>query len=251
MNERPAGENPGANATEIRALLRRSRCGALATALAADDGRPYVSLVTAGWDHDLSPILLLSQLADHTRNLLREPRACLLIEEASRNANPQTGPRVSLAGRILADGQPRLRRRFLARHPGAAVYADFADFSVFRMAVERAHYVGGFGRAAWIEATALAPAGDIAAIAAAEVEVIAEINEQYPAAIDAMIARRLQNAGSGWQVAGIDPDGCDLQRHGVVARIAFAEPAVDSASLRQQLLALIGPPTGRGASDPP
>ncbi len=158
--------------SEARALLRRARSAALATSLAADgsgSGWPYASLVTIACDADASPILLLSDLSDHTRNIASDGRASLLVEAASGRANPQTGPRVSLLGRITKTEEERHRRRFLARHPSAGLYAGFADFNVYRMSVERAHFIGGFGRAAWLAPEDVLLAHETAA-AAAEAE---------------------------------------------------------------------------------
>ena len=228
-------------AAAARAVLRSRRSAALATALATEGGWPYASLVTFACDIDGSPILLLSRLSDHTRNLDRDPRASLLVENASRRANPQTGPRLTLLGRITADAEPRLRRRFLARHPGAALYADFADFRVFRMEVERVHWVGGFGRARWLEASAvLADAEASRAIAEAEPSALEHINAQHAEAIDRHASRLLGRAGSGWRIVALDPDGCDLARGSTLARLSFPRPARDANELRALLAELAG-----------
>jgi putative heme iron utilization protein len=222
-------------------VLRSRRSAALATALASEGGWPYASLVTFACDVDGSPILLLSGLSDHTRNLDRDPRASLLVENASRRANPQTGPRLTLLGRIAADAEPRLRRRFLARHPGAALYADFADFRVFRMAVARVHWVGGFGRARWLEASAvLADAEASRAIAEAEPSALEHINAEHAGAIDRCAGRLLGRAGGGWRIVGLDPDGCDLARGSTLARLSFPRPAPDADGLGALLEELAG-----------
>ena len=230
----PGGVEMDVDQGEVRALLRRSRSGALATALAGEAGWPYVSLVTLACDLDLSPVLLLSDLSEHSRNLQADPRASLLVEEASRRANPQTGARLTLVGRIGVDAEPRLRRRFLARHPGAAVYADFADFHVYRLAIERLHYVGGFGRAQWLS-TALTAGGDALAIAACEEEVLTAVNAEHAAAVTRAAQRLLGLHGDGWQMIGIDPDGCDLRHRGSIARLTFARPAENGAALWREL----------------
>ncbi|TAN67708.1 MAG: pyridoxamine 5'-phosphate oxidase family protein, partial [Magnetospirillum sp.] len=95
MNDQAAPDESGTglpanNRLALRRVARGQRKAALATSL---DGRPYVSLVTVAFDHDLSPVLLLSRLADHTRNLLADPRAALLLDGTQGHANPQTGPR--------------------------------------------------------------------------------------------------------------------------------------------------------------
>jgi hypothetical protein len=153
--DRPTLPSKADAATQARTVLRSRRSAALATAMATEAGWPYASLVTIACDVDGGPILLMSRLSDHTRNLDRNPRASLLLEDASRRVNPQTGPRLTLLGRIVPEAEPRLRRRFLARHPGAALYADFTDFRIFRMQVERGHWVGGFGQARWLESGAI------------------------------------------------------------------------------------------------
>lgn len=222
-----------------RMVLRSRRSGALATALTTEAGWPYASLVTVACDTDGSPILLLSRLSDHTRNLDQDPRASLLLEDASRRANPQTGPRLTLLGRILPDTEPRLRRRFLARHPRAALYADFADFRIFRMNVERVHWVGGFGKARWLDAGAiLADAEASRALAEAEPTAIEHMNTEHAHSIDRYANVLLGCGGSGWRMIGIDPDGCDLARGAAHARLAFPSPAAGSGELRAILVDL-------------
>ncbi len=149
MTESAPPPLPDDNRQALCQVALACRKAALATSL---DGRPYVSLVTVAFDDDLSPILLLSQLADHTRNLAADGRAALLLDGTDGLDNPQTGPRVTLVGVAAPDDAPRLRARFLDRHPGAREYADFADFAIWRMRLDKAHFVGGFGRAVWFDA---------------------------------------------------------------------------------------------------
>jgi hypothetical protein len=248
----------------VRRLLRRARSGMLATALAGDDpssgsswtGHPYASLVTVAWDIDASPIFLFSALSDHTRNLARDPRAAVLIEEASRRANPQTGPRVTLLGRIApcagGEDESRARRRFLARHPAAARYAGFGDFRFFRMAVDSAHYVGGFARAMWIEGPRFAlPPGAIAAISACEEGVLAHMNADHSDAVDRYARRLLGRQGRGWTLSGLDPDGVDLRRGAQFARLDFAEPAASPGEVRAALVAFADSARAPGGSRRP
>lgn len=226
-------------AAAARRLLRQARQAALSTTLAAADGWPYASLVTIACDLDASPILLLSDIADHTRNLARDPRACLLIEAASRLKNPQTGPRLSVLGRIARAEEPRLERRFLARHPDAALYAGFADFHIYRLTATRGHFVGGFARAHWLEGDTLrCDAQAAAALAAAEEEMIAHLNTDHAATIDLYANRLLGHTGSGWQVSAIDPDGCDLRRGDALIRLDFPRTAAAPAAVREILLEL-------------
>ncbi|MDZ3837784.1 MAG: pyridoxamine 5'-phosphate oxidase family protein [Rhodospirillales bacterium] len=237
---------------EARALLRRARSAALATALASDGsggGWPYASLVTIACDADASPILLLSDLSDHTRNVARDDRASLLIEAASNRANPQTGPRVSLLGRVTRTTEERHRRRFLARHPSAGLYAGFADFNVYRMRVERAHFVGGFGRAIWLspEDVLLDPYR-AAAAADAEPALLAEWQGQRAEQAARAAEHRLARPGAGWRLIAIDPEGCDLRRRGTLSRLDFSR-IVDSADeLSAALGALFSSKAGGGSA---
>lgn len=235
---------------EAAGLLRRARSGALATALADDGGRPYASLVTLALDLDGSPIFLFSALSDHTKNLSCDDRASLLVEEASRHANPQTGPRITLVGRVLGDDTPRLRRRFLARHPGSELYAGFADFRIFRLTVERVHFVGGFGRARWLTAAdVLADRAAADAIAAREEEFLDQINAQGEA-VDLMASHLLGRRGQGWRLVGVDPAGLDLARGASSARLTFPRPAADADDLRVLLAEQTDAARRQGRSDP-
>lgn len=243
MSKRPRTGKPtrADHAALGRQLIRRARAAMLSTALASKDGWPYGSLVSVALDCDGSPLMLFSNLSDHTRNLAQDPRASLLFEETSRLKNPQTGPRITLTGRIKKTTQDRHRRRFLARHPEAALYAGFGDFNFFRMQVDRAHFVGGFAKAAWLKgADILADAKAAAAIAKAEPAVLEHMNTDHPDAVDHYAVTLLGRSGRGWKMTGIDPDGADLRLGGRVARLAFENPVGDRKAVREELVRLAG-----------
>jgi putative heme iron utilization protein len=205
-----------------RGLIRGADRAALGTMLAGVAGPcPYVSLVTVATDTSGRPLLLLSQLSDHTRNIGRDPSVSLLFDGTQGYANPQQGPRVTLVGRVVRSDDPRDRRRFLARHPRASLYAGFGDFAVFRVDAERAHWVGGFGQAAWLDPPLTCPAGVVDDFLAGEDRILAEINDDPSAALDPIAHRLLKRRGAGWRLVGLDPDGCDLAHGKTVARLAF------------------------------
>ena len=241
MNRAAGGA--GRPAAACRRLIRAARSAALATASsgATDTGKswPYASLVTVACETDASPILLLSRLSDHTRNLDEDGRASLLFEAASRRSNPQTGPRVTVMGRIEPTTDERLARRFLARHPDATQYAGFADFGFYRMKVERAHYVGGFAQAVWIKGQSLLSEATAAAtLAALEDGVVEHMNDDHAQAIDLYANVLLGRRGTGWKMVGIDAEGADLRRGALFARLEFENPVEDSESCRRALVAL-------------
>ena len=117
-----------------RTSCGRIRAGALAT-LDRESGFPFASLVTVATDQDGSPLLLLSRLASHTVNLDADPRASLLLAETGKG-DPLAHPRLTVIGRAERVEGPNFRSRFLARHPKAALYADFADFSFVRLLMQ-------------------------------------------------------------------------------------------------------------------
>jgi heme iron utilization protein len=220
-----------------RALVRRCRSATLASALTGRrQGWPYASLVTVACTGEGSPVLLLSTLADHTRNLLEDPRAALLFEEASGLVNPQTGPRVTLTGRLKPTSDPIAARRFLARHPGADLYAGFADFGFYRMTVERAHYVGGFGRANWLGAKKfLFESKASASVMAAEQRLSERLNREYGEALSRLAGK----PGKQWRIIGIDPEGLDLMSTKVFRRLEFPQPVRSGRGVRGEIEKMI------------
>jgi putative heme iron utilization protein len=230
--------NPDLGAT-ARHLIRSRDHAALATSLA---GRPYVSLVATACELDARPLLLLSDLAQHTQNLLTDPRVSLLFEDTAGRPDPLAGPRLTLIGRAKRCDDPRAAARFAARHPASAGYAGFADFHLYRVAIERGHLVAGFGRIAWIDAEQLRFIGEASALAAAEAEILAHMNADHGDAIALYAERLLGLRGNGWRMTGIDPEGLDLRREGETARLDFAArsvgPVLNPAAARRVLVAL-------------
>ena len=146
-----------------RQLLTEAGDATLATSFTGarpeERGWPYASLVMMARDEDGQPILLLSDLAEHTRNLKAEPRVSLLIDGTKAQANRLAGSRLTVLGRatIVTDAvaRDRMQRAYVSRHPDAAAYAGFKDFHFYKVSIDRAHLVGGFGKIRWIEAEAL------------------------------------------------------------------------------------------------
>jgi putative heme iron utilization protein len=215
-----------------RRLIRSRGHAALGTSLA---GRPYVSLVAAACDSDATPLLLLSDLAQHTQNLVADPSVSVLFEDVAGHADPLAGPRLTLLGRAERCDEPRAAARFAARHPASASYSGFADFHLYRVMVERGHLVAGFGRIAWIEAAELRFGGDASALAAAEPEVVGHMNNDHAEAIELYARHLLGRPATGWQMTGIDPEGFDLRCGGETARLAFAAPVLSPAAARRGL----------------
>lgn len=231
--------NDPAAAETARRLLRALDTATLATAH-HQGGWPFASLVLGAADHDATPLLLISTLAEHTRNLAAEPRVSLLFDGTAGLESRLTGARVTVLGRAEISRAPHHRQRFLARHPDAAVYADFGDFAVYRVAVERAHLVAGFGRIDWIAADDLLyRLPEDCPLIEQEAGVVAHMNEDHADAIQLYATRLLGAEGEGWRMTGCDPEGCDLRRGGEVLRLDFDKPARDAESARVELVRLV------------
>jgi len=222
---------------EARQLIRGAVSACLATATA---GQPFASLVTPAPAPDLSPLLWLSALSEHSRHLAADPRCALLFLGPAEGPNPQTAPRVTVTGlaeRVPEAELPALKARWLARHPYAALYADFADFALWRIRIGGALWVGGFARAERIRAAELAPdPGAVAALLAAEASIIRHVNEDHPDAV-AAIAEGLLGAGPGpWRLVAVDVDGCDFSDGSRTIRLAHSEPVGDAEGVRAALI---------------
>jgi putative heme iron utilization protein len=135
-----------------KSLLVQARVASLATVAA---GIPFAALVTPAFADDLAPLLLLSSLSTHTRQLQADGVCALLVAGAPVTENPQTAPRICLTGRAAVIAGPDVRTAYLATHPYAALYVDFADFAFWRVEVTAAHYIGGFAAAARLDVARL------------------------------------------------------------------------------------------------
>ena len=224
----------------VRDLVRGLDKAALATALPNENGTwPYASLVLVAVDHDLSPILLMSDLAEHSKAIAADSRISLLFDGTVGLDQPLTGPRVTLLGRAEQTGDERLKKRFLARHPDAAMYAGFGDFQFYRVALERAHLVGGFGKIRWLTAAELMPAPPAPALVRSEQEIVAHMNDDHADAIELYAAKLLGLPGEGWRMTGIDGEGIDLRARGVVARLPLPTAVTGPEEARKALIALV------------
>jgi len=227
----PAPDAPPSKtpAQRARAAMRGADRATLAT---SQDSWPFASLVLATLDHDGTPLLLISDLSEHAKNIKGDRRVSLLFDGTQGLEDPLSGPRVTVLGEAAVIADERLRQRFLARHPSAELYAGFGDFHLHRIAVARAHLVAGFGRIHWIEARELLVPPE-PAFAADEAALLADLNGD--AAMVNIAVHALGLDGSGWRISGIDPDGLDLRRGGRTARATFTTPALTSVAARQAL----------------
>ncbi|MGE0719681.1 MAG: HugZ family protein [Alphaproteobacteria bacterium] len=222
-----------------RHLVRSLDRAALATAQRDAEGWPYASLVMVAHDQCGRPLMLLSDLAEHSKNIARDGRVSLLFDGTGGLARPLTGARATVLGRAVAVDDAAARARYLARHPDAAFYAGFPDFRLYRVEVEQAHLVAGFGRIHWVEGAAIVLPENAPALADAEAGIVGHMNDDHGDAVQ-LYARMLGSDAVGWRMTGVDPEGADLRLGGDVLRLPFAAPITDAKGARVELVRLVG-----------
>jgi hypothetical protein len=191
---------------------------------------------------DGSLLLLLSRLAEHTRHLIADGQCSVLVSGVAESANPQTTPRVTVTGVAEIVEDPALKARYLAVHPYASLYADFGDFSTWRITPAAGLLVAGFGRAARLKATDLAPDAEaVEALLAAEPGILSHCNRDHPDALAAIAGEP-----GDWRMVTADVDGFDLALGERVVRFAWSAPVKDAPDLRRELVRMAKEERGRG-----
>ena len=215
-------------------LVREGRSGALATIMTGS-GDPYCSLVNVATAPDGAPLLLLSTLALHTKNILADPRASLMLDER-KDGDPLEGVRVMLMGTLVPTADAHARAAYMRRHPEAEMFAGFADFSFYRMTINRAHLVAGFGRIVDLAAQdILTEVSDAEALLAAEGEAIAHMNADHAEACRLYATKLLGGPNGAWTCVGVDPEGIELQCGRTALRLFFPQRVTGPGPLRAAL----------------
>lgn len=228
----PTEADKGARA---RRLLRVCRGGTLSTLSVRHAGYPFGSVVPFILDHAARPVLLVSRLAEHTRNMQADPRVSLLAREDG--ADLQAGARVTVIGRAspLSSGEDAVAARWLRYFPDAGELLALGDFSFWRIEPEGARYIAGFGAIHWIAAAALrAPANTLAD---AEEGIVAHMNADHAHNLRDY-ARALHDVDAEARMAGVDCEGFDLRVPERLLRVDFAAPAADAQAVRDELVRL-------------
>ena len=245
-HEGPAVRAPS-HAERCRTLAALARAATLSTIARDPEGYPYGSLVTVAFDALGRPLLLISTLAEHTKNLLAKSEASILVTEPlDAHDQPLAVGRVTILGRCerVADGErAAVRETFLAQQPSSAYYVDFADFAFFRLEPESLRYVGGFGRMSWVSADDYRAAAPDPLAAAAK-GILVHMNDDHA---DAVLAYATKLAGvadaTGATMTAVDRYGFELAAQTSAGpravRLAFDEPVTTSDEVRRAMVALV------------
>jgi hypothetical protein len=201
-------------------LLHQTGSGTLATHSRQPEGFPYPSILPFAPDARHRPTILVSRLAEHTRNLLADPRAGFLISHAP-DGDVLNGQRVTLLGSFeRVEPTPEVAQRYLRYHPDAARYLALGDFDFWVMSLERLRYIGGFGAMGWLDGSALDP---LEPLTFDDESALLEFFTGHP--------RRPEHL----EMIGVDRYGVDLKIHRSRIRFAFDQLATDLASLQLAL----------------
>lgn len=233
------------HAESARTLIHGAGRATLSTVAVDPAGYPFGSLVTYVADDNGTPWILISTMAEHTRNAARDPRSSLLVaEDAPAGTDPLALARVSLVGNLVrSEPTDSFRARFLARHPGAKFYVDFPDFQWWRLEVTAVRYVGGFGRMSWVAADEFVGArpDPIAENAAG---IVHHMNEDHVEAQAVLIRHFLKRPDIlSAQMTSVDRFGCDFDTRSETAsvplRLPFPSPVETTTEVRAVLVAML------------
>ena len=203
--------------------------GVLSTQSAAEPGYPFGSVVPLCLDNSGAPILLLSHLAQHSRNLAAEPRAALTLFDAA-DGDIQQGRRLTCMGRCLPTDAAEALARWCRHFPSGRVYAEQLNFRLYRFEPLRCHYNGGFAQARWLGTDRLL--AGIAHTAATEAALAQALLGGHA---DWLAAQRPPECTDAVELAGIDPLGVTLRCGERLLRLRADAPLGDGAALNQWL----------------
>lgn len=214
---------------EARKVLRNCVSGVIGT-VDRDEGYAYTSFGSIGITWRGEPIFLWSDLSDHTQNAKQDQRVSLLCEQASHRSNPQAGARVTLVGTLRLCEDEALKAQYFAKHPSAQMYAGFEDFNFYAFTLEKAHSVGGFGKAVWVERDHFLCDAEVAAL-------FADNQDQLITAYSDQASRLADGAEA--ELSRIDPDGIDLRLQGRNLRLDFTKEATSLEEAKAEIEGLL------------
>ncbi len=220
---------------EARQFVRGQHSGVLSTLSQRLGGYPFGSVAPFILDHAGRPVILISDIAEHTKNIVADPRVSLIVQPYSPDM--QVNGRVTIVGEARrVDAKESIGPRYLRFHPQAETYFAMHDFQFYRIEPLRIRYIGGFGRIHWVEPAAyLCPDSPLAE---QEDAIVAHMNADHGDNLRAYCSHVHAVETSAATLLGIDPDGFDVRADSGELRFSFAQPVNDAQAARQALVAL-------------
>jgi len=226
--------NPAA--IEARKFLHSMHNGVLSTISSRLAGYPFGSITPFVLDHAGNLLILISTIAEHTRNIQGDQRVSLIAFDPN-STDMQASARLTLVGdAVIAPKDAALRARYLRYFPQAENYFDMHDFQFYRITVKQARYIGGFGNIHWILGEELLPPTN--QLAEQETAVLDHMNADHAENLRAYCRHVHGRVAENVVMTGIDIDGFDVTADGKLLRFEFDEPVVDAAMARVALVAL-------------
>ena len=217
---------------EARLYLRRRHHGVLSTLSRKFAGYPFGSVVPYVLDHNARPVILISGLAEHTKNIDADSRVSLLVSDPGDDV--QAGARLTLIGDAVRDGGRIGLARYRNYSPGSERLIALGDFAFYAITPRALRSIGGFGDIHWISAESYAPSPN--ALAAAEDAIITHMNAEHAHNLRDYCRFYHQRNADTADMIGIDCDGFDVRADGAILRFDFAQPVTDPTTARQALV---------------
>lgn len=238
---------------DARALLLREKAAVLATLSAELDGFPFGSVVPYCLDPVGRPLILISDIAQHTRNILADSRIALTVADRAA-VDVQVGARLTLVGRAAAveggegpGASSESAERYYRHFPKSRGYHQTHGFALYRLEPVRFYYIGGFGDIRWIEPGELLV--DNPFTAADERRIAEHMDEDHvPAMRHYCALAGIDPEGRDPVFAGIDAEGCDLRLGDAFLRIAFDRAVGTPEEARGELVRLARTPLAAEAA---
>jgi len=219
-----------------RHLLLSRHGGVLSTLSVELDGHPFGSIVPYVVDADGAPTILISDIAQHTKNLIEDPRASLMVM-AQSEGEIQAGGRLTCiveAQRLAEEGD--VGERYYRYFPQSRAYHQAHGFAFWRLQPIRFRYIGGFGDIRWIEPNDFMLTNPFAG--AAEAGIVEHMNDDHGKAIHHYLDLAGVEPDDEARMLGMDSEGFDLATNGKIVRIALEAPVKNAAEARGALVAL-------------
>ena len=217
--------------------MRARHVGVLSTMSRELPGYPFGSITPFAPDRTGAPLLLIAGIAQHTKNIAADSRVSLTVWEEG-DGDPQAHARLTWIGDaapVAAGDEPDARERYLRYFPGSAGHFSAHDFALYRIAIKRGRFIGGFGSIHWIEA------GDLvreSPIADHERGMIEHMNADHADALKSYCRAFKKIDPSSAVLAGVDPEGFDVLADGKRVRFDFEKPVTSPKDVREAMVAL-------------
>jgi putative heme iron utilization protein len=230
---------------EARKFLRSTHSGILSTHSARYDGYPFGSVAPFVIDHHCQPVILISNIAEHTKNIALNPKVSLLVFATGDDL--QANARLTLLGeavKIFKDEDADLRMRYLRYLPQADSYFDMHDFAFYRIHIHQARYIGGFGKMSWLSDVDLfsdiTNSGTL--LASQENAIIEHMNADHAENLISYCKHFHNVDATQVQMLGLDCDGFDVEatvnNKTTMLRFDFEAQINDAQSARAALVAM-------------